>query len=62
MPKSLNEIKLANMQAELLLATGCDNEPRIKKLREDIAAIQRDEALRLECGLLPGNYPADVVQ
>ena len=51
--KKLNDTILANLNAELLMATGCDNESRIKVLREEIAAIQRENSLRDEMGLLP---------
>ena len=48
MPKSLNEIKLQNLFAELQMAYGADNESRIATLKEGIGIIQRDIALRSE--------------
>jgi len=51
MPKSLNEIKLQNLFAELQMAYGADNESRIATLKEGIGIIQRDIALRSELGL-----------
>ena len=51
--KKLNDTILANLNSELLMATACDNESRIKVLREEIAAIQRENSLRDEMGLLP---------
>ena len=62
MPRTLNEIKLHNLFSELQMAYGADNESRISKLKEEIGIIQRDIALRDETGLLPGNYPSEVVR
>ena len=51
--KTLNDHILAGLQSQLQMACSCDNESRIKVLREEIAAIQRENNLRDEMGLLP---------
>ncbi len=62
MSKPLNETILAGLQSQLSMALASDNEERIASLRAEIGAIQRDNALRNEMGLLPGKYPVEIVR
>lgn len=51
--KTLNDHILAGLQSQLQMACASDNFERMKKLRAEIAAIQRENSLRDEMGMLP---------